>query len=229
MYCVGAAFGDNVYHAAAGPAVLCGVVGAVDLKLAHGLLPDGGAHAATAVVRFAAIHIYGVAAPVAAVERQAGIGGLFYAVAVGIGMGFGIGDARCQQAEGEVVAPVNWKVGNGLLLNYIRLLRPGGLYGRRFRDDVDGLRSAQRQPQVLRGFGTYLQGNAFHHGVPKAGGRSVQIIGAGWHKIEAIEAGGVTLRLSFEPGLRVRERNGCAGDHGVTRIRNGSAQRRGTV
>src|SRR5262249_29722629 len=70
---VAAGLGNDIDDAARGATILGAVTVAVYLKLLHAFLPEYRAHAAGVGVGGSAIHHDGIAAPVIAAERQAGL------------------------------------------------------------------------------------------------------------------------------------------------------------
>src|SRR5215472_5638504 len=117
---VAARLAHNVDRSAAGRAQLRRVVRPIDLELLYCVLAQIHEDGAGVTVDLADVDGHTVAAAIAAVEGQPGLGRLPYAEISAVHL-FRAGYARREQGEGQVVATINGQVVDVLLLNYIAL------------------------------------------------------------------------------------------------------------
>ena len=138
---VGPSLGDDVDGSPGRSAQFRGKRIAVDLKLLHRVLTDGGADAAGGVVVVQSIDGEGVAAPTAAADTESGRGGRGDAVVAVIRHIVRVDDAGSQQRQVQVVAAVDGQILDAGRVDMVGLL--GLVVGdgdpRRFRRDFNGL------------------------------------------------------------------------------------------
>ena len=115
MVVIGSGLGNDVDVGPACTTQAGSIVAAVNLEFLNALLAEGKANAASVIIRFSAIDRHTVASAIAAIKRETASRGLHNPVVLAAGDMHRIADARREQRVGEIVAPVNRKLGDVLI------------------------------------------------------------------------------------------------------------------